>query len=181
MKSKITILLIAIISFTGCSKDSIEQPNEEELIIPETTSSTERREEPDPSGDPIVTDLIAGQNEIIGTVTIESNGTFTTVTYNTINGWEIDATHLYVGACEDRPANNPGNPLIGHFPYADTHANGTTDFTYTLDSAEVGCSGCVAAHAEVSNASGGSETAWADGLPYGGNSWAMYFEYDFCN
>lgn len=181
MKSKITLLLVVIFSVTSCSKEPFEQINEENAVTTQTKPTTERRDDPDPYSDPIVTDLIAGQNEIVGTVTVESDGNYITVTYNTINGWEIDATHLYVGACEDRPANNPGNPLIGHFPYASTHPGGTTDFTYTLDSAEVGCSGCVAAHAEVSNISGGSETAWANGLPYGGNSWAMYFEYDFCN
>ena len=177
---KITLLLVTIVTLTSCSKESVEQLSEEALTSNPINTTNDRREEPGPSIDPIVTDLIAGQNEIVGTVTVETDGTTINVTYNTINGWEIDATHLYVGDCESRPANNPGNPLIGQFPYKEIHNSGTTEYMYSISSAEVGCSGCVAAHAEVRDINGGTETAWADGLPYGGSSWAMYFEYNFC-
>ncbi len=171
------ILLLSVITLLSCSKEGVETLNEENIA---TENNTIRRDGPttDVLGT-VTTELIAGQNTIVGTVTVDYDGTNVTVTYETINGWELDLTHLWLGVCEDRPANNPGNPLIGQFPYSESHANGTTSYTYTLDPAEVGTCGCVAAHAEVTNSNGQTETAWGNGDPYGGNSWAMYFQFCF--
>lgn len=170
------ILLLSVITLFSCSKDSVETLNVENAATNDTNS---RRLDPTDGVVTNTTDLIAGQNIVVGTVTVQYDGINVVVTYDTINGWELDETHLWVGVCEERPANNPGNPLIGQFPYAATHSGGTTSYTYTLDPAEVGICGCVAAHAVVTNTNGQSETAWGNGNPYGGSSWAMYFEFCF--
>jgi hypothetical protein len=181
MNAKITLAALLCFALIGCSSESEELiPNIEanEIIIIDggTTGNSTVCE--------YSTNLIAGQNIVIGTldVTYDEANLLMTVTYNTINGWEIDATHLWVGNCESRPANNPGNPLIGHFPYAESHPDGTTSYTYTFDIFEEGitCDGCIAAHAEADGPNGQNETAWAEGDPYGGSSWAMFFGYDFC-
>ena len=111
----------------------------------------------------------------IGTVDVYTDGTTVTVTYTiTDSDWTLELTHLWIGDCTDLPTNNPGNPIIGQFPYSESHPGATT-FSYeiavsTLDGiAEI----CVAAHAEVIGTT--SETAWADGTSFPGNSWAMYF------
>ena len=53
----------------------------------------------------LVVDLIAGQNMVVGTVTVENDDTTLYVTYaldeDAIEeGWLIYETHLYVGDCE---------------------------------------------------------------------------------
>lgn len=173
MKSKLLILLVSITFIIGCSKGSdqeVFQKNNSEDIL---TS----REEPIP-GNTFCTqvDLIAGQNYDSGNVEVAIDGENLLVTYTMEGEWVLNATHLYVGDCSGRPANNPGNPLIGQFPLAETHAVGTTSYTYSIPLATLPNCLCIAAHAEVSGPSG-NETAWANGLPYGGSSWAMYFEY----
>ena len=182
MRINITLLVLAFAFLFSCSPDNDEiivdglVVDREIIIIDGGTTG-------DPTAAECIatTDLIAGQNTVVGTVDVvydPVNDTYT-ITYTTENGWELDETHLWIGDCANRPANNPGNPLIGHFPYAETHADGTTTYTYTVDGASLNIIGCVAAHASVDGPNGENETAWGDGLPYGGNSWAMYFEYDF--
>ncbi|WP_131811158.1 hypothetical protein [Aequorivita soesokkakensis] len=119
---------------------------------------------------------MAGQHYDSGNVEVAIDGENLLVTYTMEGDWVLNATHLFVGECSERPANKSGNPKIGHFPYAATHAQGTTSYTYSIPIASLPNCLCIAAHAEVSGPSG-NETAWGAGLPYGGNSWAMYFEY----
>lgn len=173
MKTKLLILLVSITFTFGCSKESdqdvLQKNNSEDILV--------SREEPvSGSGFCTQVDLIAGQNYDSGNVEVAIDGENLLITYTMEGDWVLIATHLYVGDCAGRPANNPGNPLIGQFPYAATHTQGTTSYTYSIPLATLPNCICIAAHAEVSGPSG-RETAWANGLPYGGNSWAMYFEY----
>jgi hypothetical protein len=91
---------------------------------------------------------------------------------------------LYIGTYADMPMNNPGNPIIGQFPYADTHPAGTASYTFVGPeiSTVIDANGCfvVSAHAVVVNTvTGEEETAWLSGLDYPGQNWAMYVE--ICN
>lgn len=182
MNVKITLILAICIGLFSCSVDN------EEIIVPSPTADLETPGggDPDPTFCTISTDLIAGQNILVGTVdvTYDSGNSTITVTYTTTGGWTLEESHLWVGECAERPSNNPGNPLIGQFPYSEEHT-GETTYSYILDmtTENLDTIGCVAAHAVVNGSNGENETAWADGLAYGGNSWAMYFEYDFstCN
>ncbi len=137
--------------------------------------------------------LWAGQHIDAGTVDVEIAGDRLVVTYNTANGWSLDEVHLWVGLdTADMPQNNKGNPKIGHFPNSDSNLGGLTSLSYEFALADLGIS-CppdpdsdasdrqiyVAAHAVVSNGSGGSETAWGDGSRFvsggrGRGSWATY-------
>lgn len=182
MKSYITLFIVAVGLIFSCSPDNDELytdnpvENFEIIIIDggvtgDTTGNTCTE----------TTDLIAGQNTVVGTVDVTydpATNTYT-VTYTTDNGWELDETHLWIGDCANRPANNPGNPLIGQFPYSESHASGTTTYSYTIDGSGLDTVGCLAAHASVDGPNGENETAWGNGLPYGGSNWAMYSEYDF--
>ena len=121
-------------------------------------------------------DLIAGQNHIAGTVTIDIEGDNLIVTYTTNSDWTIGATHLHISNCEEDgfPLTGSKNPKIGNFEYASTHNEGVTEVTYIIDLNDVTNQFCFAAHAELNGPS--SETAWAKGEDFGGNSWAMYVE-----
>ncbi|OAD90127.1 hypothetical protein A7A78_07875 [Aequorivita soesokkakensis] len=173
MKSKLLILLVGFTVLLSCSKESdlelFQKNNAEDAL--------DSREEPIPGAE-ICTqvDLMAGQHYDSGNVEVAIDGENLLVTYTMEGDWVLNATHLFVGECSERPANKSGNPKIGHFPYAATHAQGTTSYTYSIPIASLPNCLCIAAHAEVSGPSG-NETAWGAGLPYGGNSWAMYFEY----
>ncbi|MEZ4779453.1 MAG: hypothetical protein R2786_08760 [Flavobacteriaceae bacterium] len=171
------IFLFTLITFFSCSKETEITPESYNNLKPSITSENGRRSGEIGQGT-TVTDLIAGQHTVAGTVELWTDGTQLFITYLTTPEWTIDETHLYIGSCEERPANNPGNPLIGQFPYSGNHPVNTWSVTYAFDLASLEPSGCIAAHAKVDGVNGGSETAWGDGEPYGGNSWAMYFYYD---
>ena len=180
------LLMLSVLALISCSKEALETQNDQNVSLDETTQ--DRRLDPTEQNEtePVTeTQLVAGQNTVVGDVFIaydEVAGTLT-VTYET-TGWEIEETHLYVGSEDNRPANNPGNPLIGQFPIAGEHDPGTTTVSYEVLIADLdlvdGCSGIVAAHAVVNDGNGNEETAWGDGAEYGGNSWAMYFYFTTC-
>lgn len=174
MLNRITLLMLIFATISSCTVETTEN-----LFSKESTPAIENSGPITNSDGPVYcteTSLIAGQHYNAGNVIIEKDGDTLFITYVTEGDWTLDATHLYVGDCELRPANRPGNPRIGHFPYAETHPAGTTTYTYTIDISNMPNCICIAAHAEVSHPNG-DETAWAEGEPYGGNSWAMYFPY----
>jgi len=166
MKAKITLLLLVSLVMASCSVEN------EETYLNENNANLETQ-----GGDDFTlchtTMLVAGQNMYIGTVDVYTDGDTIKVTYTiTDSDWTLELTHLWIGDCTDLPTNNPGNPIIGQFPYSESHPGATT-FSYE-DILVSDLDGyCVAAHAEVIGPS--SETAWAEGLEFEGNNWAMYF------
>ena len=67
-----------------------------------------------------VTDLIAGQNTVVGTVSVEVVGENYIITYNVDGGYCLTETHLsVVEDPNDFPMTNSGNPKNGHFEYSD--------------------------------------------------------------
>ena len=124
------------------------------------------------------TDLLAGQHILSGIVNVTVVDDNVQVTYSTDADWVITETHLYIGDFNGIPTTGNGNPKIGHFPYKGTHNANTVDVTYVGPSLAEGECTYIAAHAVVVNTTTGQEeTAWGDGIPIGGNSWAMTFEY----
>ncbi|OUR98180.1 hypothetical protein A9Q86_14080 [Flavobacteriales bacterium 33_180_T64] len=125
----------------------------------------------------MTTNLIAGQNDIAGTVSVDNDGENLIITYSTNGDWTIDLTHLSIGGCEEQwvPTTGSGNPKIGQFEHSEPHADGTTEVVYLISLDALTENYCFAAHAEVQGATGG-ETAWAEGPGFDGNSWAMYVE-----
>ncbi|HNP68009.1 MAG TPA: hypothetical protein PKH16_08910 [Aequorivita sp.] len=172
MKTKLLILFLGIIFISSCSRDN-ENDN---LLINQPDDIVASREEPTSDGYCIQVDLMAGQHYDSGNVEVAIYGDNLLVTYSMEGDWILNASHLFVGDCSQRPSNKSGNPRIGHFPYSASHPNGTTTYTYSIPLSDLPNCLCIAAHAEV-NGPTGLETGWAAGLPYGGNSWAMYFEY----
>jgi hypothetical protein len=179
MKSNFTLLLLITLSVISCTKYATV---EEEKSI---DNLNDRRFEPGEiddgtNGDPNVLYedfLLAGQTIDSGTITVTIVDGNIVVTYTTDENWVIDETHLFVGDLNNLPINGGGNPRIGHFPFAGTHTNGTTEVSYTTLGLIEGECVYVAAHAVVRNTvAGQTETAWGNGEPIGGNSWAMMFE-----
>ena len=127
--------------------------------------------------------LIAGQNMTAGSVSVDRDGDNLIITYSTIGDWTIDLTHLSAGNCDDQwvPTTGSGNPKVGKFEHTEPHSVETNTVVYIInnffndpDNTIAGLF-CFAAHAEVTGPTGG-ETAWAEGIEFDGNSWAMYVE-----
>lgn len=125
----------------------------------------------------LTVNLIAGQNEIAGTVTVDNDGENLIITYSTNENWTIDLTHLSIGNCDEQwvPTTGSGNPKIGQFEQTEPHSSGTNVVVYMISLDALDENYCFAAHAEVQGSTGG-ETAWAEGPSFDGNSWAMYVE-----
>jgi len=166
---KIYIILILCLTILGCSKDGQE-----------TTIDTSREVNSADNDCYTEVNLIAGQNYNAGIVSYAIINNELVVTYTSTGGWEIDATHLFVGDCEAIPTNRSGNPKIGRFPYKSTEASGTTEVIWNIPISEFPVCGCISAHAELSLDTGNgtqNETGWAEGEQFLGNSWAMFYDY----
>ena len=77
-------------------------------------------------------DLVAGQHDVVGHVTVVKNGSNLEITYYT-DGCNIVETHLMVVADpEDFILNNGCNPKVGQFPYGDSEVNATSAGPYEV-------------------------------------------------
>jgi hypothetical protein len=83
----------------------------------------------------------------VGTVTVNYVPPTATVTYSTINGYVLNATHLYVGNQILPKKNGKYTTAPGQFPYKHQNLGGVTTDTYIIN----GLSGniYIAAHSEV--------------------------------
>ena len=187
-KSTMSLLVLSLMFVFGCSTegDQIDENNNNpnfrvyDAIIKGSTSIEGDRSE---EGCPVVnedacltTNLIAGQNNLAGQVTVTTDGENLIITYETCDDWTIDLTHLSIGDCEQSiPTTGSGNPKVGHFEHTEPHSIGTNQVVYMISLDAIPESYCFAAHAEVDGPTGG-ETAWAEGPEFDGNSWAMYVE-----
>ena len=134
-------------------------------------------------------DLIAGQNDDAGDVTIWNDADYLYVKYETVADVFIEETHVHVATpLEGIPQAN-GNPIPGQFDYQTFHDPWVTEFTYMIPLDPGWVSGTelyIAAHAVVyiDDGFGGyySETAWGDGYGFPGSNWATYILYTVgCN
>lgn len=116
-----------------------------------------------------VNDLMAGQHEVAGTVTVAFGISNLVVTYTTNSSWALNETHLYVGDKDLVPLTKKGNPKIGKFPYKAEH-DGANEFTYTIPMSSLNGVNCltVAAHAVVTKVCSDSPTGPLPDGPIGG-------------
>lgn len=196
MKKKLLFIALSLTSFAffSCQKVTVDpQQNADEqnpaqqyvILDPSTGGRIIRRVD---NCLPTEVNLIAGQTMVAGTVTVTNDAEYIYVTYTTTGGWVLTQTHLYVGACNLIPVNNPGNPIPGQFPYSGTHNNITTvTYQVPISKIPVGSCGCIAAHAVVKelNSSGGTiqtQTGWGQGsqINMGSGNWGMKFDYCSC-
>ncbi len=176
----LAVVLFSIM-ITSCSVDhtnetlTITEAEKQNLNDLFDRSSFGEDEEEDESC--ITVNLIAGQNHVAGTVTVDIiDGNFV-ITYSTNEDWLIYGTHLSINNCEndDFPTTGSGNPKVGHFEYSTDSDSGVTEVVYIIDASDFEDRFCFAAHANVTGPTGG-ESAWAEGEDFPGKNWAMYVE-----
>ncbi|HES58096.1 MAG TPA: hypothetical protein ENO21_01555 [Firmicutes bacterium] len=113
--------------------------------------------------------IIAGQHYLVGYVYIASDGTFLTVEVETIDGWEMSSTHLYVGNVP------PDTGAPGQFPFQAEFDPWVTNYTYPpvplADyNVEYKAGLYFAIHVDV-HKQGQEETGWAGDWNNGAPSW----------
>jgi len=180
LMKKLIYLIVAIVALglvlTGCSLLSNvgQVPNTEEKY---------NENNPNPNLPFGPGELVAGQNTVIGTVTVSNDDTSLYVIYDTTGSdWVITETHLEVAAeLTDIPQTKKGNPIPGKFEYSTEHDPAVTEHTYTIPLEDGNKVLCIAAHAKVEKRIDGEiiqeETAWAGDLPFDGKNWATYSKY----
>jgi len=183
-KTTILLILSLVLIFVSCNIEGVEnetsifqkkgEAKNDNIAIIEGDNTTSN----DFAEHCKTVNLTAGQNHIAGTVTMDIEGDNLIITYTTNSDWVIDATHLHLTNCEKDgfPTTVSNNPKIGNFEYSSTHEDAVTEVIYIINLNDVTDEFCFAAHAEVNGST--SETAWAEGGGFGGNSWAMYVEAD---
>ncbi len=135
---------------------------------------------------PICAPLYAAQTINAGSVCVDNDTQFISITYTASGGWTLQDVHLFVGASlAEMPQTKTGNPKIGNFTYTDS-AGGAGSYTFKLPQGDfaVTCGAVLtlAAHADLSltgaDGSVRSETGWAAGqrMVAKGN-WATFFSY----
>ena len=173
---KITLFCLLVTLFVACS------PENETTLLPEANFDFDLPGNIDDGTigeDPLLYEdvLYAGQTMESGIASVENSEGELIILLQNEGDWEILETHICVGSRGGLPTNGGGNPKIGQFPYAGTHAPGTTEVSYNIPGYPTGSCVYVAIHAVVYNTvTGETETAWAAGEPMGGSSWATWFE-----
>ncbi len=159
-----SINLLCIISLIGFMSCESSTEIADELIAAENSLASKGGPKAlifDGSCDYTVTNLIAGQNTVVGTVEVTVVGGYYNITYSVINGWCISETHLDVAESpENFPMTGSGNPKNGHFEYSDSH-DCVSSFTYEVPTSE---GEYIAAHAVV-NCTSGTIEDFAESLP----------------
>ena len=165
--------LLTLVLFTSCEKQAPIKPmktdNAAKVVRVPLQEMADWPE--DDACDMHTFDLIAGQYMYAGSVhaAVEIVDGVPTlfVKYEAFGDCEITEAHLFVGnSASVIPANKPGNPKIGHFPYFWDEMGPETEVVFSipvedLDLLEDGCFK-IAAHAVVI-CDGVEETAWARG------------------
>ncbi len=135
-------------------------------------------------------DLIAGQIHDAGTVKIyymsQGDDYWLEIHIITEDGWMIDESQVDIQSDPGNfPATKKGNFKIGKFAYSTPTTTTSTQHIYEItdDWTIDGCGSLViAVHAVVYKESGEEqqwETAWGNGMPFGGN-WQMYVYFPCC-
>lgn len=175
MRNLYYLLAVALLVLGGCKKETDLNEQEAASHVLKCTAPTTY------CGTATTVNLINGQYNTIGSVTVVNDATNLYVTYSTQSStWFLTQLHLYVGDANGLPKNWGGNPVVGAYPYSYTFCApyGKT-YTFSIPLANLPNCFVVSAHAAVVKKYGSnicsSSTAWGQGTRFGGSSWGMYF------
>lgn len=178
---KLNLLLTALLTILliNCTteeslNDNLETNKDPNFRVEEFSNQFNRLDSEEPC---IYLWLLAGQHDQAGSVSVDIEGEDLVITYTTQEDWVINATHMSIGNCGEQeiPTTGSGNPKIGKFEHGTNHSAGVNEVVYYINRESLNDLYCFAAHAVVTGPDG-EETAWAEGIEFGGNSWAMYVE-----
>lgn len=134
------------------------------------------------AGQPACAELVAEKTLSVGRVCVTERADSLFVRFESAGAWRLAETHLAIAASlEGIPLAGGRQPILGRFPYKDSHVPRVTEFVYAVPmGVPPGGSGgtlVIAAHATVVG-EGREEGAWAKGPAFAteGNP-ATYFLY----
>jgi len=134
---------------------------------------------------PHVEQIIAGQTDAVGTLTVYATYDNIYVRFQTYNNWYLNAYHVHVTDEPDGgwgfPVNRQGNPQIGNFDYIDTF---DPDQDVLVEIPWGDWWGCdylaFACHCNLVKIVNGNvvdtQTGWSGDHPFPGGSWATWFD-----
>lgn len=161
-------LFVAILGLTSCQDEAIDASEEELLEEGLLTSKKKNKKGSGVTFDmsqscyvTSTTDLYAGQNILVGNVSVSENGGMFTITYNLSNGYCLTETHLsVVESPEDFPMGGGGNPKNGHFEYSESH-DCVSSYSYEVP---VSKGSYIAAHAVVNCTSDSDSSEFSENI-----------------
>jgi len=137
---------------------------------------------------PFVTDILAGQTNDVGDITIYYTSDYIYVKYTTTGAWYLTQYHVAVVTdCQNgwEPFLKNGNPAPGQFPWKDELDTPTQEILVEIPwESDYGdfwgeLELCFAAHCVVESIVGNTtydeQTGWGEGEPFPGSNWAMFF------
>lgn len=127
------VLCIPLFLLTGCEVDKLNADDVLMNVDAKGKLSSKTLAYEDASNCSVSkTNLIAGQNTIVGTVTVNVVGSNYEITYEVDNGYCLTETHLsVVQDASGFPMTKNGNPKNGNFEYSDYHGC-VNYFTYEI-------------------------------------------------
>lgn len=183
MKNLLLKLIFGIIliplTFSSCQKDMVDESLMKDDIVLKNGAVLDCQQ---------IFSLKAGQDILVGTLTVGISGDKLMVTFNTWGSWFMSNTKLCIVTDPiEFPVNKGGNPKVGQFPVKDDWPGLTNEATYEF---ELGTGIIyIAAHADVVMLVNGEvtqcETAWGydcngSCVEFPGASWGWYLIYEFC-
>ena len=162
--------IVALFGIVSCQNESIDEANEA-MESDALTSKKKKNKKANTAAFDLSencnvtskTDLYAGQNILVGDVTVSESGGLYTITYNITNsGYCLTSTHLsVVENPEDFPMGGGGNPKNGHFEYSKSH-DCVSSYSYEVPTSR---GSYIAAHAVVNCVEDTGDVTTALALP----------------
>lgn len=187
MKKLTTILVALVLFLASCKKQTNEiQKNASEAAKPSADAGKTKNSANNIDhvifGQASIIKLLAGQTVQAGIISISNDNKNLYIKYITSDGWQIEKTHLYIGATEIMPTFLTGNPQIELFPYHSIQLPRTSVFTHTIPLSGLADCYNIAAHAELVRTDDNDivinrDNAWGQGRLIVGTSWAMVINY----
>jgi hypothetical protein len=169
------IVCLLMVSFSACSSSTSP-------VAPSGTNDDARTADVIAEfwyGTQFTTDLVAGQNLVIGTVTVTNDSDYLYVHAEaTLAGWVITETHVAAYTSLDEiPATKKGTPKVGQFDYDIESAIPLSEFSPCTEDLYLAVHVVAQLHDSEGNVTQ-EETGWGDGTEFTDDcGWAMYFTY----
>jgi hypothetical protein len=131
-------------------------------------------------GAAVNTDLIVGQSIDAGDVTVYNDGKTLHVQIAAANGWRLNDTFVHIAPTLAQIPVSAGKPQTSRFEHQQTHERAVTGDVYEIavNQWPAGTVLSVAAGANATQVgSSAVQTAWGDGMMFGGSQDAMFFSY----
>lgn len=100
-------------------------------------------------GTTIISELMAGENLLVGNVTVSSDENNLYVTFTAVDEFMFSNTSFYFTTCDDLPVDKIAAPITNQPPLDESHSPKVSSYTYTVPLSRVPGCVCLVARAEI--------------------------------